>query len=298
MLLFTILCLFITVFSCKKAEGNTVAIADNVVTNKKVVSTNAFNLSKEFNDYWYAGEAEISSYKLVQSRYGEPRNGTAVLIYVTEPFLQDKQVKADYNKPSNISVLKLNRTKNFITGIYPYSIMQSTFYPVANNQHAIKTSCTIQEWCGHTYTQLNNRKQFEIDSHSYFENEADTNFKLDKAILEDEIWTQLRINPKSLPTGNIIIIPSIEFIGLKHKQLKTYMAFAEINSGSYTIKYPKINRKLVINFNPEFPYDIVSWKENNNGNITEAIKLKTIKSAYWNKNNNKDKELRKTLLLE
>ena len=79
-------------------------------------------LSTAFKKYWYAGKAEITSYKLEQARYGELRNGKAVLIYVTEPFSADKQVKADQNAPSNISVLKLNSTKKFLTGIYPYSI--------------------------------------------------------------------------------------------------------------------------------------------------------------------------------
>ncbi|MEX0361456.1 MAG: septum formation inhibitor Maf, partial [Allomuricauda sp.] len=49
-------------------------------------------LSEDFKSYWYAGNAEITSYKLEQARYGELRDGTAVLIYVTEPFLPEKQV--------------------------------------------------------------------------------------------------------------------------------------------------------------------------------------------------------------
>ncbi len=54
--------------------------------------------------------------------------------------------------------------------------------------------------------------QFEIESHSYFESEGDQDFKLDKAILENELWTQLRIDPASLPTGTLEMIPSLEFI--------------------------------------------------------------------------------------
>lgn len=293
---FKFLLLFLIILqACKNKENKLQAEYIKTEISKEKP---AQKLSKEFNDYWYAGDAEISSYKLEQSRYGEPRNGTAVLVYVTEPFLEKKQVKADYSKPSNINVLKLNRTKKFNTGIYPYSIMQSTFYPIANNQHAIKTSCSIQEWCGHAYTQLNNREQFEINSHSYFENQADANFKLSKAILENELWTQLRINPKSLPIGNIKAIPSLELIRLKHKTLKAYNASAKLTVGNYTINYPDLKRTLSINFNPNFPYDIVSWKETIDGKTTKATKLKTIKSAYWNKNGNKDEVLRKTLLLE
>ncbi|WP_299890861.1 septum formation inhibitor Maf [uncultured Lacinutrix sp.] len=284
--------------SCKHTEDKTLAIAKPETETKALVKTEAFKPTKQFNEYWYAGEAEISSYKLEQSRYGETRNGTAVLVYVTEPFLTKAQVKADYNNPSNINVLKLNATKKFNTGIYPYSIMQSTFYPIANNQHAIKTSCSVQEWCGHAYTQLNNRDQFEVNSHSYFEGEADKNFNLNKAILENELWTQLRIAPKSLPTGELEIIPALELVRLKHKPLKAYNAIAELKDGNYTLRFPDLKRTLSINFNTNFPYDITSWEETIDGKTTKATKLKTIKSAYWNKNSNKDEILRKTLQLE
>jgi len=220
------------------------------------------------------------------------------LVYVTEPFSATKQVKADYDKPSNKNVLKLNATKKFNTGIYPYSIMQSTFYPIDNNEHAVKVSASIQEWCGHTYLQVNNRDQFEITAHSYFESEADQDFNLDKVILENELWTQLRIDPKSLPTGDIKVMPSLEFIRLNHKKIKAYNASAELKPGNYTVNFPDLYRKLSINFNSEFPYDILSWEETVNDFTTSATKLKTIKSSYWNKNYNKHEVLRKTLQLD
>ena len=145
-------------------------------------------LTDNFKNYWYAGDAEITSYQLNQARYGELREGNAVLIYVTEPFLPKKQVKADNSSPENISVLKLNATKNFLTGIYPYSIMSSTFYPVYDNQHAVKTSLSVQEWCGHVFMQLNNKgKDYNLLARSYFESEGDVEVNLDKIWLEDEL---------------------------------------------------------------------------------------------------------------
>ncbi|GGD07405.1 hypothetical protein GCM10011368_06670 [Hyunsoonleella pacifica] len=258
-------------------------------------------LSQEFKDYWYAGKAEISSYKLEQARYGEIREGTAVLIYVTEDFLPEIQVKADYQNKSNIPVLKLNATKNFNTGIYPYSIMQSTFYPVANNQHALKVSSSMQEWCGHVYAQLNNKEQFNIMSHSYFQAEADEQFKLNKTTLENELWAQLRINPKSLPTGNISVIPSFEYTRMKHVKIKAYQAEATLAENKYTLNYKNLDRTLAINFNPKFPYDIISWEETfkSGGKLltTKATKLKTITSPYWQKNDNASAILRDTLQL-
>ena len=44
----------------------------------------SLDLSQDFKDYWYDGSAEISSYQLYQERYGEMREGTAVMIFVTE----------------------------------------------------------------------------------------------------------------------------------------------------------------------------------------------------------------------
>ena len=124
------------------------------------------NLSKEFKEYWYSGEAEITSYSLLQERYGEIREGTAVNVFVTEDFLPEEQVKANNASEKNISVMKLNQMKNFNTGIYPYSIMGSTFSPITNSGHALKVSAGVQEWCGQVYMQLNNRENFEIESHS------------------------------------------------------------------------------------------------------------------------------------
>ncbi|WP_040280975.1 hypothetical protein [Psychroserpens damuponensis] len=265
----------------------------------------SFEQSQEFKDYWYAGKAEITSYKLEQARYGEIREGSAVLVFVTEDFLPKQQVKADRYDKANTPVLKLNATKNFVTGIYPYSIMQSTFYPVSNNKHALKVSCSVQEWCGHVYTQLNNRDQFNIASHSYFESDADENFILNKTILENELWTQLRLDPKSLPIGDFEVIPSMEFIRLKHVKLKAYKAQAVLTKNSYTLNYPDLERTLVLNFNAQFPYEILSWEEtfndgygdNSKALTTTATKLETITSAYWNKKAIADEKLRETLQL-
>ena len=264
-------------------------------------------LSEDFKSYWYAGNAEITSYKLEQARYGELRDGTAVLIYVTEPFLPEKQVKADGNNQSNVSVLKLNATKNYLTGIYPYSVMSSTFYPVHDNQHAIKTSLSMQEWCGHVYSQINNRNDFEFTSHSYFEAEADQNLNLEKNILENEIWNKIRINPKDLPTGKLKIIPSLEFARLRHKPLQAYDASAEIKQAdglsTYTINYPELERSLAITFTTDFPHSVESWTETFKSGFgpkakqmtTKATKLKSIKTAYWGQNSNDDMVLRDSL---
>lgn len=271
------------------------------------ISTPKKELTKEFKTYWYAGNAEITSYKLEQARYGELREGKAVKIFVTEPFLKDKQVKADGSNPDNIPVLKLNATKNYLTGIYPYSIMTSSFYPVYDNTHAIKLAFSSQEWCGQVYAQLNNREQFQIKSHSYFETEADEEISLEKDYLEDEIWNKIRIDPSALPVGEITMIPSLEFIRLTHKELKAYTVNAKLSSNEgitrYEISYPDLNRTLTINFTETFPFSIENWTDTatsgygaNAKMITSTgTKIKRLKTPYWRQNGNKDLYLRDSL---
>ena len=304
--LLTLTTLFFT--SCKKgAPKENMEIKEN---RSQINDIPKKELSKAFKDYWYAGTAEITSYKLEQARYGEMREGEAVLVFVTEPFLADKQVKADQSNANNIPVLKLNTNKKFLTGIYPYSIMTSSFYPVHDNAHAIKISNSVQEWCGHVYAQLNNRDEFEVLSHSYFESEADQEFKLTKTHLEDELWNKIRIDPASLPIGTLMIIPSMEFTRLHHKEFKAYEATATItNNGAftkYTISYPILERTLEINFSANSPYTIENWTETAPSGFgaeakqltTRAIKIKTLNTPYWQQNHNSDLFLRDSLGLK
>ena len=303
----SVLSALVTVASCKDEQQTVVKspeVAEAIIATEIIKPSTP--ISKEFKAYWYAGEAEISSYKLEQARYGQMRDGNAVLVFVTEDFHPELQVKADNYSQDNVPVLKLNATKNFNTGIYPYSIMQSTFYPVSNNTHAVKISASIQEWCGQVYAQLNNRENFEIVSHSYFQSEADQNLTLEKSITENELWSQLRIDPRSLPTGKLNILPSLEFMRLKHAKFRAYKANAELKEGKYIIYYSELKRTLTINFNTAFPHDISGWEESYpegygaNAKIltTKATKIKTLKSAYWGKNSNADESLRETLGLQ
>lgn len=283
------------------------ACANNSENKKSVKETPKKNITKAsyFNDYWYDGFAEITSYSLEQSRYGEVHKGTAVNIFVTEDFLPEKQVKADYKKESNIPILKLNSTKKFVTGIYPYSLMTSTFTPVGSSEKTLKVSFSSQEWCGNTFMQLNNRDKFNIDFYSYFESNTDRNLQLEKEILENEIWTLIRINPNELPIGDLKMIPSFEYLALNHKEIKAYNVTASLknngNLSTYSLEFNNLNRILEINFNTEAPYEINSWDEtlikNGKEYVTKAKKIKTIKSKYWSKNFPEDIILRDSLSL-
>ncbi|WP_394749276.1 septum formation inhibitor Maf [Spongiimicrobium salis] len=298
---------FTILSACGEAPAKEVKEVAMNTSSPKAKPTPKKPLSEAFKKYWYAGNAEITSYQLEMARYGEIREGKAVMVYVTEPFAAGKQVKADRSNPSNIPVLKLNTTKKFLTGIYPYSIMTSSFYPVSNDQHAIKLTNSVQEWCGQVFAQLNNKEQFEVASFSYFESEGDHQFKLEKEVLENELWNQLRIDPKSLPMGEFKMIPSLEYIRLRHKEVKAYTATASIQErgplSTYTIDYPELDRNLSITFSNAFPYTIESWTESYKSGFgpkakiltNKATKINRIKSAYWGKNKNKDLHLRDSL---
>ncbi len=272
---------------------------------------------KKFNDYWYAGEAELASYELQQARYGEIHEGHAVLIFVTEPFSKDKQVKLDYPgraADDNVSVLKLNLTKKFLTGIYPYSMMQSVFTPVSYDKHpnSLKVTTSSQEWCGHTFMQLNLEKNgYNLKGYSYFESEGDVETQVKATLLEDELWNKIRINPASLPVGKTRLLPSTFYLRLRHQdnQVKSAtlsldeIANSEFSSEAhnrYSIKYE--NRSIDIYFQKAFPYTILGWEEKytsgfrNPGEMsTKAFLKKSIKSPYWQKNSNADRAIRKEL---
>lgn len=274
---------------------------------------------KDFYPYWYNHGAEITRFELEQSRYGEIHPGQAILIFVTEPFLPDKQVKADYgiSRKKSIPVLKLNFIKKFNTGIYDYSMMKSVFTPVPSENHtfrkALKVSTTRQDWCGHVYLQYNlDEDLYKIIQHSYFESEGDREITLPSVYLEDEIWTQIRIDPDTLPSGEVEMIPGSFYATLRMIDLKTEKASATLTKiedddmepvSQYTVTYPSLNRTLSVRFNKNFPHDILSWSEsyadgsgdNTKVMTTKAKRTHAIMIDYWNKNRVSDMELREKL---
>ena len=272
----------------------------------------------QFGEYWYQGEAELTSYRLEQARYGAIHEGEAVLIYVTEPFSQSKQVKLDYADRAGedaVTVMKLNFTKKFNTGIYPYSMMQSIFTPVSANQHpyTLKVSASSQEWCGHTFTQLNLLPggQYHLSGKSYFESEGDVEQDLEPALLEDDIWTRIRINPDALPTGTLSMIPGTLFTRLRHVAIKPYAVEARLStsgdgSTTYTLEYPELKRTLKISFGSTFPHTIEGWEETTPSGFGPNAQMLTTKATrnqrmmldYWNKHDPEDAPLRKSLGLQ
>lgn len=290
-------------------------------SDTKPTSTEGFAVQigdkkNQFDDYWYQGKAEITSYELQQARYGELHKGDAVMVFVTEDFSKSKKVKLDYpgrNKKDAVPVLKLNATRKFNTGVYPYSMMTSSFTPVDLKKYpfSLKVTGTSQEWCGHTYMQLKEAKNhFDMELRSYFESEGEANEKIEKAFLEDEIWARIRIEPQQLPTGPIKMLPGLMFSRLRHIDYQAMPAKASLQSHqddakllTYEIVYEGIERKLSIHFNKKFPYEIEGWETTMQSGFgagtktlsTVATKKKMILSDYWSRHGNTDLSLRKEL---
>lgn len=267
-------------------------------------------VSQEWKDYWYSGKAELTRYKLEQSRYGEIHEGDAVLIFVTEDFRTDQQVKYEGGPKENVqSVLKLNNTKRFWTGIYPYSLITSSFSPV-DGQATLKVSTSAQEWCGHSYTQLNLRKgKYEGVLHSYFQQEGDQEFSLDGALLEDEVWAMIRMRPEDLPVGEVPMILGTQFQRLKHREFQVEKANASLSSfedkslseaplSKYRIAYQGFDRVLEITYETAFPHTIVAWEEHEGkpgALTTRAVRTHSVKSPYWGQHNLADSVMRHQL---
>ena len=192
---------------------------------------NSYPLNESFKKYWFDGTAEVSAYDLKINRYGSERSGSATLIYVTEDFLPQLQVKANQQTSSTLPVLKLNRNTSFLTGIYPYHIMSSSFTHLSKTKPLLKIATSVQEWCGQMYMQLNRRKHFEIKSHSYFEGEADRKLRQEVVLTEDELWHQIRTQPETLPIGKNLILPGFEHLLLNHRDIKPIVAECELTNG-------------------------------------------------------------------
>ncbi len=276
----------------ENANGQTMLVA-NTPENK-------------FADYWYAGEAEVSSYELQQSRYGEIRAGEAIMVFVTEDFSKNKQVKLDSpEKAGNdkIRILKMNYLRRFVTGIYDYSMMQSVFTPVdtEKNPHSVKATTSSQDWCGHSFVQLNlEGNKYKTSQFSYFEKEGDQAHKFETDLLEDEIWNRIRINPGSLKEGVYHIIPSGFYSRLAHDPLSPKQARITFDKQAdatfLVLEYLHLDRTLTIGFAPSFPHKILSWTEMQDGKLMSKGKLRaTMKSAYWRQHDNQHEFLRDSL---
>ncbi|WP_375443346.1 hypothetical protein [uncultured Fibrella sp.] len=279
--------------------------------------------TKPFRDYWFGGKAELNTYRLNQAQYGASRTGEAVLVFVTEDFRTDKQVKSesDESRSMAIPVLKTNYIRRFVTGVYDYSLFTSVFTPIDSPKfpNTLKVTTSGQEWCGQSYVQVSYKNNgYAVSGRSYFEQEATEDYTIGKAMLEDELWNRIRLNPDKLPTGDIHLIPGTQAARLRHKRLEALSATATLDSAqgvawtrtyvpgvavgpckAYTIDYKEDGRTLTVVFESAFPHRIAGWEDTYKTKdkvlTSRAILQKSLQSDYWNHNTPADSTLRKEL---
>ena len=292
---------FLAFIACE--QKNSVEDFDSVNAN----TSNNFNKS-----HWQDGKAEVSVFQLTQNRYNALHPGNLVNVFVLEDFLTDKQVKNESNKTENSTpTLKNIRSSKFTTGIYDYSLHTSVYTPLNQKKYStLKVTNTMQEWCGTTFLQLNEKKSnYVIEQRSYFEKEGDKKVKLEKAIVEDAFMNQIRLDYEKLPIGEFELISKLSYTALKHEELKIYKASGEIikyeetdfegkNLLEYRYSIKEQSREVSLVFEGVSPFMVVGFTESYPSAFDKKIRTTTAKLiscerlAYWGMNSPKDAEIR------
>jgi hypothetical protein len=261
--------------------------------------------SNAFWSHWGDGRAEMNSYRLVQPRYGAPRTGSAVYIFVTEDFSDSLRVKADAGKhPASdvYPVMKLNAVRHFQTGIYDYKIMTSAFARVAAGWPVAKVSFSSQEWCGHVYHQILPRAG-KVDGmyHSYFDGEADGQDNLpqpDGGVYEDVLpilargWGTTYLQPGQ--SRKAAYLPSLLRARLEHKKLAWGQATISRSAAASSVKVPAGSFEVSVwtvaedggltstyQIEAASPYRLVRWSTSAG---EEGSLLGSTRLAYWKLN--------------
>ena len=263
-------------------------------------------MEASFWSQWSDGQAELSAYDLVYPRYGKPRPGTAVTIFVTEPMSLTARVKADPGKHPDTDVfpvMKLNLIEDFATGVYDYNEATSSFLALASNAHQpigtlTKVSFSSQEWCGHSWAQwIRQPKGLDYVGHSYFDGEADRAHTLDQpagGIAEEQLffWARGIAEPKLLPGASVTVpfLRSLQYQRHAHREAAWTTATlsrsasaapgqpgvelwkAEVGGGGPTITF---------HVEQAVPNRILRW-ETSDGESARLIKSARMK--YWQMN--------------
>jgi hypothetical protein len=268
----------------------------------------------DFWKRWGDGKGELSGYDLIIPRYGEPRKGVAVTVFVTETFSNSLRVKADpgvHPKSDEFPVMKLNLIEDFSTGIYDYNLLTSAFVALSavNGRppgSATKVAFSSQEWCGSVYGQLLfDSGAARWTGHSYFDGEADqlrTVAVPNEALSADAIliWARGFAAPL-LAAGEkreVPLVRSIENARLLHKPIEMLKATLTRDASPSRIAVPagsfEVDRRTAqisggstwtIWVETAEPHRIVQW-ESSDGE--KASLLASDRLEYWNMHGEKD----------
>lgn len=262
-----------------------------------------------FWEHWGDGRAEVDTYRLTTPRYGQAREGRAVLVFVTEDFTDGARVKSDGGHTDEYPVLKLNEMRHFQTGIYDYSVMTSTFVRIDGRApigQPVKVSFSSQEWCGHVWAQLLSRDNgLDLSSHSYFDGEADQQTRL-PLLREGVLFDALPILVRGLvgewpPAGTdlrVPVLPTLMWSRFAHKPLEWTQTrltrettTAEVTVPAGTFEVYEVRSVLVSNLVTTWqieaaaPHRIIRWTSSE-GEVAELVASERL--PYWKMNHEGD----------
>ena len=284
-------------------------------TAAALVVTLAFpSAASRFRQHWSDGKAELSGYELVQPRYGEQRRGTAVLVFVTEPYSRSRHVKVDRydsGNPDHLVALKLNHVRKFQTGIYDYSVMTSVFVDPAADFAPLKVTFTSQEWCGHVFEDARFGPQSMVDVRSYFEGETQATVLPAGVESEDALFIRLRsLGAEALAreTRTVKLLGSALQRRLKHQPTAAFESTlgwspttttVETRSGpvkGHSVAYTRQDgSSCVVHVEVDYPRRILGWSCSDG---ESARLLDTTRLPYWQTHKEGDERLLEKLGFE
>lgn len=266
--------------------------------------------SSSFWQHWGDGKAELSGYRITTMRYGQPREGQVVLIYVTEPLDKRTLIKDDKApREQAIQVLKLNQMLKFDTGIYPYSLMTSVFSAVDDlgkeRFSPLKIAFSGQEWCGHVYHQVRPAADhFLSNLRSYFASEGDRGEVVSTAagvLYEDALLIQLRELDGPFAGGGDWsgeLVPALWEARKAHRPLRPVAAQIKRSVGQrdgvavtrFELRYGDVLKTYEVE--KAFPRRVLAWQKSDGERASIA---KTARLPYWSLHDNGDEKLREKL---
>ena len=272
----------------------------------------------DFYQHWGDGRAEISSYRITQPRYGEPREGYGVLIFVTEEINRKTFIKVESPTPKKerVYVLKLNNVLKFTTGIYDYSVMTSVFSAVEGLKlpepfELCKITLSSQEWCGHVFDRVEARGE-KLKGHldSYFESEGWHPYELEKPERfesEDHLLIRIReLKGAVMDNGEemeIELLPSLWSFRLAHrphalvkaKLRKGTVEKVEVSGKSHEAvrwKWGWDGFEKTVWVEQAYPHRILRWEDSTGGS---GELMMTVREPYWQMKGSADDQMRQKL---
>lgn len=294
-----------------RVPRGTPTLFDDPAAHAGVTGDPRSTASSRFWEHWGDGRAELSTYRIRTVRYGEPRQGELVLIYVTEPHDRRAWIKDDdATEPHRVEVLKLNVSLKFMTGIYPYSVMTSVFSPVddwgGSRFRPVKISTSVQEWCGNTHHELwPGTDGFRSLRLSYFAGEGERMSRTsapEGTLYEDALLIQLReLDGPFAGGGNWEgrLVPSLWDVRRGHgraEPLPATITREELRGGEgtrFTVRRGDEERHIDVE--KRYPHRILGWSTSA-GDTVELVQSRRL--AYWRLNDSGGARFRAELGLD